>query len=145
MSEITCKVVSTIPEFVDAIRLRVDVFIKEQKCEPGWEPDEQDRSATHYVAILDGEIVGTARVVESSPREYKIERMVTKGDARGRGIGKALVAFILKNIGLSATRIWMQSQVRAQGFYESCGFRAISDPYDLWGIEHLDMEYSLAV
>ena len=42
---------------------------------------------------------------------------------------------------LDAKKIWMQSQVQAQGFYEKCGFKAVSKSYDLYGIEHIDMEY----
>ena len=42
---------------------------------------------------------------------------------------------------LNSKRIWMQSQVQAQKFYEKCGFKAISKPYDLHGIKHIDMEY----
>ena len=69
------KQVEAIQEFVDAIRLRVDVFIKEQGCPPGWEPDELDKDAQHFIAKVDGKIVATLRVLDEPKGVYKIERM----------------------------------------------------------------------
>jgi len=137
------KEVEKINEFIDAIRIRVDVFIKEQKCEPGWEPDEEDKKAKHFIAIADNKTVATARVRETENKEYKIERMATKKEYRKKGIGKGLVYYIIKQIKKQNTkRIWMQSQVRAQKFYETCGFKPVSKPYNLYGIKHIDMELS---
>jgi len=136
------KEIETISEFIDAIRIRVDVFIKEQKFEPGWEPDEEDKNSNHFIALVDGKIVSTARVRTTSENEYKIERMATKIEFRKKGIGKGLIEFIITHLKKSnPKKIWMQSQIRAQKFYEKCGFEAISKPYDLHGIEHIDMEY----
>ena len=50
------KEIEKIDEFIDAIRIRVDAFIKEQKCEPGWEPDEDDKKAKHFIAIANNKI-----------------------------------------------------------------------------------------
>src|SRR3989338_2961346 len=135
------KEIEKISEFIDAIRIRVDVFIKEQKCEPGWEPDEEDKKSRHFIAILDNKIVATARVRETRKNEYKIERMATKKEYRKKGIGKGLVEYIINYLNnLNPKRIWMQSQVRAQKFYESCRFKTVSKPYNLYGIKHIDME-----
>ncbi|MBI2655244.1 GNAT family N-acetyltransferase [Candidatus Woesearchaeota archaeon] len=140
-NKIKYKEVEKIEEFIDAIRIRVDVFIKEQKCEPGWEPDEKDKKSMHFIAITGNKIVATARARETRKNEYKIERMATKKEYRKKGIGKGLVECIIKNISKQKPkRIWMQSQVRAQRFYETCGFKTISKPYNLYGIKHIDME-----
>ena len=79
-----CKKVDSLAEFIDAIRLRVDVFIKEQGFAPGWEPDEDEKSATHFIALADGKVVATARYREIAPGEFKIERMATQKDLRGK-------------------------------------------------------------
>ena len=141
LNKIEYKKVEEISEFIDVIRVRVDVFIKEQRCEPGWEPDEDDKKSRHFIAITDNIIVATARVRETGNKEYKIERMATKKDFRKKGIGKGLVDYIINEINkLNPKRIWMQSQVRAQKFYEKCGFKTVSKPYNLYEIEHIDME-----
>lgn len=126
---------------MDAIRLRVDVFILEQPGKPGWEPDEFDKSAAHYVATLGGEVVGTVRWRESVDHQFKIERLAVQSDHRRQGVGKTLLKHVLSELRkLQPERIWAQCQVHAQRFYEGCGFHAIGLPYDHYGIQHIDME-----
>jgi len=139
---IECKEVETVNEFIDAIRIRVDVFIREQGFEPGWEPDEDDKVSKHFIAVIDGEIVAAARCRETAKSEIKIERMVTKKDSRGKGIGKALLEFMLEDIReQSPKKIWLRSQVRSMKFYEKCGFKVTTKPFDMWGVPHIDLEY----
>jgi len=143
--KVAYKEVKTINEFIDAIRIRADVFIIEQKCQPGWEPDEEDKDSKHFIAIVDNKIVSTARVRQTDLGQMKIERMATKKEFRGKDISKGLVEHILEEVKkLKPRRIWMESQLQAQGFYEQLGFKVISsEPYDLWntGIFHVEMEY----
>lgn len=142
--EVIYKRTETINEFIDAIRLRVDVFIKEQGFKPGWEPDEDDKSSKHYIAIADGEIVSTVRFREISKGEIKIERMATKKEFRGKGIGAGLLKYIIKEImKLKPGRVWLRSQAISQKFYEKYGFNAVSKPYEIFGAMHIDMEYTL--
>lgn len=139
------KEVDLINEFIDAIRIRVDVFINEQKCLPGWEPDELDKEARHYIAIVDGKIVSTLRVRKIAPSEIKIERMATKKEYRGKRISMKLLEFVIEEIKKSKpNKIWMEAQVQAQKFYERNGFKVTSKPFDLWntGISHVMMDYT---
>ena len=138
--DIKYKEAKTINEFIDAIRIRIDVFINEQKGKPGWEPDEYDKNSKHFIAIFNKKVVSTARVRETANKEYKIERMATKKKYRNKGISQGLVEFIINHLDeFKPKKIWMQSQVQVQKFYEKCGFRATSSPYDLYGIPHIDM------
>jgi predicted GNAT family N-acyltransferase len=142
--KITYKKISDLSEFVDSIRIRVDVFIIEQQCKPGWEPDEDDKEAIHYAAIIDSEIVATARVREVNNKEYTIERMAMKKAFRNKGIGKGFMDYIIREIKKNKPRkVWIRAQVHAQQFYEKCGFRAVSEKYDLYNlnIPHVDMVY----
>lgn len=140
--KITYKEITSISEFIDAIRIRIDVFIIEQKCQPGWEPDEEDKTARHFIALADGRIVSTLRIRETD-EGIKIERMATKKEFRGMDISKGLLNFVLQEIKrLKPKKVWMQAQVQAQDFYKKCGFTAISEPYDLYGIPHLNMVLS---
>lgn len=143
---VTFKRVESIQEFVDAIRLRVDVFIKEQGCPPGWEPDELDKNAQHFLAVVDDKVVATLRVIDEPTHTYKIERMVVAKDMRGKGIGDGLLQHVLKVLHKKhpKQKIWMQAQCRAQKFYEKSGFKATSTSYDIHNlnIPHVDMEFS---
>jgi len=136
------KEVEIISEFIDAIRLRVDVFIIEQGFKPGWEPDEDDKISRHFIAMADDKVVATARFREIGKSEIKIERMVTKKEYRGKGISRGLVKFMIEEIKkLKPKKIWLRSQVQSQPFYEKCGFKAVSGPFDMWGVQHIDLEY----
>src|SRR5438128_5632838 len=90
------KQIQTINEFIDAIRIRVDVFIIEQGCPPGWEPAEEDKVSQHYIALVDKEIVATVRLREYPQGVAKIETMVVKKEHRGKGIGVSLTRYVMK-------------------------------------------------
>lgn len=139
--KINYKKVETIEEFIDAVRIRVNVFIKELGREPGWDPDKHDKSSEIYVAKIDEMIVSTVRVRKEKPRVFKIERMATRKKYRSRGIAQGLLGFVIENIKRSDTkRIWAQSNSKACKFYQKCGFTIISEPYDFYGTEHIDLE-----
>ncbi len=144
MADIRYKQVETISEFIDAIRIRVDVFIIEQKCPPGWEPGELDKAAEHYIAIADGKIAGTARLRADAPGSQKIESMAVRQDYRGKNVGLGLTRYVVQAAQAKrADRIWMQAQSHASGFYQKSGFQVIGDEYDLFdlGIPHVTMEF----
>ncbi|MBI2557686.1 GNAT family N-acetyltransferase [Candidatus Woesearchaeota archaeon] len=136
--KIKYKKVKTLGEFIDIIRLRVEVFEIEQKCRPGLEPDENDKVAVQYIAIVDNKIMSTARFRQPSKGEFKIGRMATKKEYRGKGISSGILDYMLKDIKkLKPKKIWLQSQVQAQKFYEKHNFKSISKPYDWDGIPHI--------
>jgi predicted GNAT family N-acyltransferase len=134
------KEANTIPDFIDAIRLHVEVFIKEQGFQPGWEPDEDDKHPRHFIATEQGTAVAACRFSETAPGELKIERMAVAKEHRANGIGRVLLERIIEEIKKQhPMRIWLRSRVRSQFFYEKCGFRPISAPFDLYGVQHVDM------
>lgn len=143
-TNIKIKKVETLQEFIDAIRLRVNVFILEQHFQPGWEPDEDDKISNHYIVLLNHNVVSTARVRETNPGEFKIERMVTQKERRGQQVGKALLLHIINELLKNKPkRIWLRSQVQSQKFYEKCNFNPTSKPFDMWNVPHIDMDYPL--
>ena len=56
-----------------AFALRREVFVWEQQVPPEEENDADDLTATHFVAIADGEVVGTLRLLDK-PEHSKIGR-----------------------------------------------------------------------
>lgn len=132
-------------EFIDAIRVRVDTFIIEQECPPGWEPDADDKTSEHYIAVDQGVVVATARLREAPPGALKIERMAVRKDSRGQGIGTSLTRHMVHDaLRRRPAKLWMEAQSHARSFYEHSGFRATSDEYDMFGlgIPHVVMEYA---
>src|SRR5262245_3783415 len=76
----------------EAYYLRHEVFVVEQSIAQELERDEDDDAATHLVALLDGRVVGTLRIVPHG-RIAKIERMAVAASLRKIGIGRQLMEF----------------------------------------------------
>jgi predicted GNAT family N-acyltransferase len=142
--KIRYKQIETINEFIDAIRIRIDVFIIEQKCPPGYDPDELDKISKHYIALMNNLIVAMVRLREDPKGVAKMENMVVKKEFRENGIGTGLTKYVINQAREQGyKKIWMQSQKHASKIFEKTGFKIISEPYDLYnlGIPHVDMEF----
>lgn len=139
---VTCRRVTTLDELIDALRIRVAVFVQEQGFEPGWDPDPADHEAEHFIAECEGRAVGTARLREVGPGAFKIERMAVLSAYRGRGIGTALTRHLVSRAERAGRcRVWMDAQSHAMSFYEQLGFHAVSDEFCPWGdVPHVTME-----
>jgi predicted GNAT family N-acyltransferase len=123
-----------------AFALRRAVFLDEQQVQDE-EFDELDRTATHFVAIVAGDVVGTLRLIETA-EHTKIGRVAVAKSARGAGIGRQLMQFAMafaREKGQS--RFWLNAQADKAGFYQSVGFRVVSEPADDGsGILHVEMQ-----
>ena len=128
----------------DAVELRAVralVFIDEQKVPPGLEWDGRDDACVHVVA-RDGEgrVIGTGRLLP----EGRIGRMAVLREARGKGVGAAILRELLA---LARQReiavVELGAQTHAIGFYEKCGFVVISEEYLDAGIAHRTMRLDL--
>lgn len=127
-------------------KARVDVFVVEQTC-PYAEIDGLDPKAWHCLAFdghpTDGRLLGYARLF--GPGDYygepAIGRVLTTEAARGRGLGRALMAechrFAEARFKTPAVRLNGQGYLK--GFYESLGYQSVRGPYDEDGIEHWEM------
>ncbi|QDC07771.1 GNAT family N-acetyltransferase [Oceanicola sp. D3] len=121
--------------------LRREVFMREQGFSEAEEFDGKDGAALHLLASERGEPVGTARVFVD---EGRIGRICVVQRARGTGLGAALVRAgmdLLRERG--ATRVVLDAQVRAMGFYERLGFTAEGDVFDDGGVPHRRMTAEL--
>ncbi|MEA3286605.1 MAG: GNAT family N-acetyltransferase [Candidatus Marinimicrobia bacterium] len=122
-----------------ARRIRQVVFVEEQQVSPDIEYDKYEDTSTHILAEINGEAVGTARW-RKTEQGFKLERFAVLADARGRGVGEALVSFILARIDPQAS-IYLNSQVSAIGFYSRSGFQAEGEVFYEANIPHRKMVY----
>jgi GNAT superfamily N-acetyltransferase len=108
--------------------------------------DEQDAhdagDAVHALALLDGVPCGAGRFIFVEPGVAKIQRMAVVDDVRGRGVGKALLAFLeAEAVRRGASRLTLWAQVRARRFYEQAGYSAVGGEFDDGtGIPHQRMD-----
>ena len=106
------------------------------------ELDDDDGKAIHFLALISGNAVGTARVVLRRG-SAKIGRMAVLKSYRGIGVGLKLLKRAIATAKRKRTRrIYLHSQVPVIGFYESSGFRAVGPVFDEAGIPHRKMTWT---
>ncbi|MBN2630305.1 MAG: GNAT family N-acetyltransferase [Rhodobacteraceae bacterium] len=124
--------------------LRRAVFIEEQGVSEADEIDDQDDTALHLLALVDGQPTGTARLLIHG-HVGKIGRVCVLPVARGTGLGAAIMRAAVEELrrhpGLTTARLG--AQTHAIGFYERLGFTATGPVYDDAGIPHRDMVLEL--
>ncbi len=132
-------------EFHDLIALRISVFVIEQNC-PYQELDGNDQNSTHIVCKKDDKIIATARIVAPgiSYDEPSIGRVVIAEEERGLGLGHQLMIKTLK----AAEEIYgkvpvrMSAQEHLIGYYNTHGFKVVSEVYLEDDIPHVQMLYT---
>lgn len=124
--------------------LRRAVFIDEQGVSEAEEVDGRDRDALHILAHVDGVPAGCARILIDGS-VAKIGRVCVLKDARGTGLGAAIIDACLRVAGEQpgVTTARLGAQTHALAFYERLGFTAYGPVYDDAGIPHRDMERPL--
>ncbi len=137
MQGITVKNVTWSKDRVDLKSIRRDVFVLEQGVDQDLEWDGKDEEAEHYLAYIDGEAVGCARLLDHK----KIGRMAVLKLYRGKGIGKEILDHIKRHASQKRyTLLQLSAQCHAYEFYSRSGFNACSQPYIDAGMAHIDME-----
>jgi predicted GNAT family N-acyltransferase len=97
-------------------------------------------------AYIDGEIVGCA-TLQLDPREgckYRIRGMAVDSEFRNRGIGSDIVKKLQNEVKKEDTGIWCNARIKAVPMYERCGFKIVSEIFEIEGIgPHHDMEWKV--
>jgi predicted GNAT family N-acyltransferase len=136
---VTVKRISSEKELAHAYAIRIRVFVKEQGVPREIELDDDDRTATHFIATMGARAIGTARVVVRRAAA-KIGRMAVLTSYRRRGVGAKLLArAIAAARRMKARKIYLHAQVAVVGFYQRMNFHAVGPVFDEAGIAHRKM------
>lgn len=121
--------------------IRREVFIQEQGVPESLEWDGQDEESVHLLAIdQHGEAAGTVRLLPDG----HIGRMAVRKAWRGQGIGAALLTRILELAAAQGlSRVVLNAQTSAVGFYQKAGFVIQGNEFLDAGIPHYRMERAL--
>ena len=122
-----------------AFALRREVFVWEQKVPEEEEHDDYDLTAIHFVALAEGEVVGTLRLIDQ-PEHTKIGRVAVRRAFRGRGIARAMIGTAMEHArARGQDRFYLTAQSDKLGFYESLGFVAFGPEFMDGGMPHRAM------
>lgn len=134
----------TIKESFDqALKIRELVFVIEQGVDPAAEYDEFEKESHHFLAKMDGKPVGTARW-RFTKNGVKMERFAVLEEARGKGVGQALVAAVLEDLKSTpeaeGKTKYLHAQLTAMPLYSKFGFEKKGDLFEECNIQHYKME-----
>lgn len=128
-------------ELYQILKLRVDVFVVEQKC-PYEEIDNFDYDAIHVYFKEADEIIAYLRILDKGveSEDVAIGRVISA--KRRCGIGSKLLIEGIKAAkeNFKAEKIYIEAQSYARNFYENLGFEQISEEFLLDDIPHIKME-----
>lgn len=132
----------TTNELHDLIKLRLEVFVVEQNA-AYQDLDDLDMASVHYFIKEDDKVVAYLRTLRKGLKfndAASIGRIVTKPTYRGKGYSRRLLSRAIEDVLKSEQRIVIEGQTYLKAYYESFGFRVISDIYLLDGLDHYMMQ-----
>jgi predicted GNAT family N-acyltransferase len=130
-------------EMAAALELRHEVFCVEQGVPEREEVDGRDPEGIHLVAVADGELIGTCRLLMVGTTA-QFSRLAVRVSARRQGIATALLrAADRETIAHGGRRLVLHAQTYAQALYERAGYRPRGRPFTEAKIEHIAMEKQL--
>jgi predicted GNAT family N-acyltransferase len=124
----------------EAKRIRLTVFVEEQRVPADLEMDEHDAQCVHALAYADGQAVGTGRLLPDG----HIGRMAVLKAWRGQGAGRAMLRRLIEAARQRGHReVALSAQVHALEFYRAEGFSPEGAIYEEAGIPHQAMRLRL--
>ena len=128
-------------QLYELLRFRQNIFVVEQRS-PYPDLDGLDRDSWHLTARAEGELAGCLRLLPvADPPSVRIGRVGVSPALRGRGLGRMLMeralAFCREHY--PGEPIALGAQLPVAPFYKSLGFTPIFEPYDDFGVAHIEM------
>jgi molybdopterin-guanine dinucleotide biosynthesis protein A/predicted GNAT family acetyltransferase len=152
LERLQARIVPFEAEHADGFRALVSDTLREFGFEPDPEidPDLDDPAGTYvalWVAVANGEVVGSVALRELDPDELELKRMYLRPARRGRGVGKRLLATALDWARAhDAGVVKLDTSERmdtARRLYEANGFRLVPGDAPRQGQQRLLYELRL--
>jgi ElaA protein len=122
----------------ELLRFRQGIFVVEQ-CSPFPDLDGLDQEAWHLLLRAEGALAGYLRLI---PSALRIGRVAVAAPLRCRGFGRRLMDEALSRCRerYPGLPVALTAQAHLLPFYRSFGFEPTGEPYDDFGLTHVDME-----
>jgi ElaA protein len=125
-------------QLYELLRFRQNIFVVEQRCAYP-DLDGLDQGAWHLLARAEGGLVGCLRLI---PRPLRIGRVAVAAPLRRCGLGRRLMdeALLRCREHHPGEAVALTAQTYLASFYRSLGFEPTGEPFDDFGLTHVDME-----
>jgi len=120
------------------LRFRQAIFVVEQRS-PYPDLDGLDQEASHLSLRIEGSLAGCLRLLP--PPRLRIGRVAVAADRRRQGLGRRLMEEALARCGARhpGQPILLTAQLPLVAYYEGLGFLPIAQPFDDFGVAHVEM------
>jgi len=130
-------------EVAAALALRSRVFCDEQGVSFEADQDGRDPEATHIVAVDEGDVIGTCRLLFRG-HVARLGRLAVERGRRGDGVAAAILREADRvAAGAGARSVALHAQTYALALYSAAGYREYGPTFVEEGIEHVAMEKRL--
>ncbi len=120
------------------LRLRVDIFVVEQRCTyPELDGRDLDPGTVHVWATDSGEVVAYLRLLPEPDGARRIGRVCVAARRRGSGLARRLVSEAMRLA--EGHPIVLDAQSHLAGWYERLGFGVVGAEFVEDGIPHVAM------
>lgn len=127
-----------------AMKIRHQVFTKEQGIAQEIDVDGRDGQARHFVAHVHGTPVATARLRMLDAQCGRIERVAVDKGFRKQGISTALIHYILDYLRMKGVPlVVVHAQHHLKPYYERLGFAPTGRVFYEANILHYELDYQL--
>ncbi len=138
--ECEVRTVTSQDEWAAAMALRHLVFVGEQRVPSELEHDEHDAAAVHVIAVSEGEVVATGRLVPEPPERGRIGRMAVAQELRRRGLGGRVLEHLEQEARrLKMVEVTLHAQLYVERFYTQRGYISQGEAFMEAGIRHVTM------
>ncbi len=120
----------------EASRIRLKVFVEEQRVPAEIEMDDNDAVCVHALAYRQGRAVGTGRLLPDG----HIGRMAVLKQSRSLGVGGEILERLVQEARRKGMKqVLLSAQTHALGFYRGHGFVEEGEIFEEAGIMHQEM------
>jgi ElaA protein len=128
----------TTDQLYELLRFRQSIFVVEQSS-PYPDLDGLDQNAGHLLLRAESELAGYLRLI---PQPLRIGRVAVAASLRRRGLARMLMGEALSRCreDYPALPVALTAQAYLVPFYRGFGFEPIGEPFDDFGLTHIDME-----
>lgn len=130
--------------YLDALKIRNLVFVKEQGVPLSREIDQNEALAIHFVLYEENQPLATLRLLPVGKKTVKLQRMAVIKTQRKKGLGAFLIQEAEK---FAATQGYQKmilgAQLTAKEFYEALKFQPEGEIFTDAGMPHITMAKEL--